>query len=145
MSESITIEFDVSTTDPEAALGIKIQLDNQLIYQNTHMVETYHVAHDANDDKGEHELVIELFGKNDTHTVLDTAGEIVKDAMLCLRDFKIAGIDATQVVVQQSQYHHDFNGTQPAIIDQFFGDMGCNGQVRLEFTTPVYLWLLENL
>jgi hypothetical protein len=145
MNESIAIEFDVDTTDPDAQLGVKIQLDDQVIYENAHVVDAYHVCHAVDDDEGQHQLVIELFGKNDTHTVLNTAGEIVKDAMLALRDFKIAGIDATQAVTEIAMYHHDFNGTQPAVVDKFFGDMGCNGQVRIKFTTPIGLWLLENL
>ena len=49
------------------------------------------------------------------------------------------------MLVEQAVYTHDFNGTQPEIEDTFFGEMGCNGTVSLRFTTPIYLWLLENM
>ena len=54
-------------------------------------------------------------------------------------------IEIDQIVSELAEYHHNFNGTQPAIVDQFYGEMGCNGTLRLEFTTPIYLWLLENM
>jgi hypothetical protein len=47
---------------------------------------------------------------------------------------------------EQAEYHHDCNGTaQQVILDKFYREMGCNGTVSLKFTTPVYLWLLENM
>ena len=42
-------------------------------------------------------------------------------------------------------YRHDYNGTTDPFDDEFYGEMGCNGTVSLKFTTPIYLWLLENL
>jgi len=47
--------------------------------------------------------------------------------------------------VKLAQYQHDFNGTGNPTIDKFYGEMGCNGTVSLKFTTPIYLWLLENM
>ena len=37
------------------------------------------------------------------------------------------------------------NGTQPEIADNFFGIAGCNGTISFRFSTPIYLWLLENM
>lgn len=147
---TIKLEFDIGTTDAEAKLGIKVTLDNQVIYDNSHVTNTYHMSHDISDEDAEHELSIELYGKLPEHTKIDSAGEIVKDAMLTVENFKIDDIDISSMLtangpVHLIQYHHDFNGTQPAIVDQFHGAMGCNGTVRLKFTTPVYLWLLENM
>jgi hypothetical protein len=42
-------------------------------------------------------------------------------------------------------YTHNFNDTQPEIQDTFHGIAGCNGTISLQFNTPVYLWLLENM
>ena len=39
----------------------------------------------------------------------------------------------------------EINGTQESVDDDFFGTMGCNGTVRLKFSSPVYLWLLETV
>ena len=86
-----------------------------------------------------------MFGKTPAHTVVDEQGNIVSDAMINISKISVDDIDITQVVHELSVYQHDFNGSQPVIEDKFYGDMGCNGTVRLNFTTPIYLWLLENM
>ena len=54
-------------------------------------------------------------------------------------------IDIGLIVTNKSEYVHDFNGTSEVVTDKFYSNMGCNGTVTLEFTTPFYLWLLENM
>jgi len=153
----IKLEFDIGTTDAECELGVKITLDGLVIHNNPHLTETYHVSHDISDEDGEHELAIELYGKLPQHTKIDDQGNIVKDAVITVENFNIDDIDISSILTcypnQQYpdvpahviQYAHDFNGTQPALIDHFHGSMGCNGTVTLKFTSPVYLWLLENM
>jgi hypothetical protein len=65
--------------------------------------------------------------------------------MLSIANISFDDIKIEQLVIDQSVYHHSFNGSQAPIEDKFFGDMGCNGHVSLPFTTPIYLWLLENM
>ena len=77
--------------------------------------------------------------------VVDDAGNILSDAILEFDSFVVADIDVDQIMFTKSVYHHDTNGTQPTQDAQFYGAMGCNGIVSLKFTTPVYLWLLENM
>ena len=54
------------------------------------------------------------------------------------KDIKITFLDKTV-------YSHDFNGTQSMVNDSFHGRAGCNGTMSLKFSTPMYLWLLENM
>jgi len=49
------------------------------------------------------------------------------------------------VFLDRAVYVHDFNGTGKFVNKQFFGEMGCNGTVELKFSSPFYLWLLENM
>jgi hypothetical protein len=154
---AIKLEFDIGTTDAEAKLGVRVMLNNVLLYDNSHVSETHHFSHDLEDQDGEHELAIELYGKLPDHTKIDSDGNIVKDAMLTVENFRIDDIDISSMLTCYSnrlhdgvpvhiiQYHHDFNGTKPALVDQFHGSMGCNGTVTLKFATPIYLWLLENM
>ena len=152
---TVKLEFDVGTTDAECKLGVKITLDNNIIYDNPHVTNTDHVSHDISDQDGDHVLEIELYGKSIHHTEIDSAGNIVKDVVITVENFKIDDLDISSLITTPStqysdlehlvQYHHDFNGTQPAVVDRFYGSMGCNGTVRLKFTTPIYLWLLENM
>jgi hypothetical protein len=60
-------------------------------------------------------------------------------------DIRFDGIDCQYLTTNLAEYQHDFNGTGDPTIDKFYGEMGCNGTVSLKFTTPIYLWLLENL
>jgi hypothetical protein len=65
--------------------------------------------------------------------------------MLTISNISIDDIDIDQLLIEKAEYTHDFNGSQDTITDKFYGDMGCNGTVTFEFTTPFYLWLLENM
>jgi hypothetical protein len=47
--------------------------------------------------------------------------------------------------IDQLVYEHNANGTGPLVQDKFYGEMGCNGTVTLEFSSPTYLWLLEQM
>jgi len=145
MSEQITLKFTVAATDYSVPLGIRVRLGNNIIYENANTSEESQIQHYMSDDDGEHELTFEMFGKISDHTKIDDNGNIVSDAMLSISNIEIDEINIDYIVQTQSVYHHDFNGTQPPIEDKFYGSLGCNGTVRLKFTTPVYLWLLENM
>jgi len=143
--DKISIRFDIDTTDAAADLGVRVLLDSTIVYEKAHVTENIAFAHDLSDDDGDHVLEIELFGKRPEHTVINEAGEIVKDAMLAVSNIMIDDLDIFKIVNDVGVYHHSFNGTADPFDDKFFGDMGCNGTVKVKFSTPVYLWLLENM
>jgi len=145
MSDQITLKFTVAATDYSVPLGIRVRLGNNIIYENANTSEESQIQHYLSDDDGEYELTFEMFGKTSDHTKIDDNGNIVSDAMLSISNIAIDEIDIDYIVQTQSVYHHDFNGTQEPIEDKFYGLLGCNGTVRLKFTTPIYLWLLENM
>lgn len=141
------ISCTIGTTDPTAALGLEVWLDT------TRLFDTNCVVYDAlpltfeldDDNEGEHELRFVMTGKTQEHTLIDETGTIVKDARLIVKDLAFDEIELNQLFVDHAVYRHNFNGTQPETEDKFYGEMGCNGIVSLKFTTPVYLWLLENM
>ena len=139
------ISFDVETSDVECPLGIQVWLDDSLLLDNPHVQEKIAFAHVMSDDDGEHQLRIVILGKTLDHTQVDDQGNIIKDATLQLSAVTIDGIDVNQLFLEKCVYTHDFNGTQPEIEDTFHGIAGCNGTIVFEFTTPIYLWLLENM
>jgi hypothetical protein len=144
-SQSIALKFSVSSTDYSVPLGMRISIDHDIIYENVYVSTPADVQYCLPDDDGDHELTFEMFGKLPEHTRINESGGIVSDAMLCISNIEIDEIDINQVVQFQSAYYHDFNGTQTPAEHKFYGSMGCNGTVQLKFTTPVYLWLLENM
>ena len=145
MSTQTTLKFTVSATDYSVPLGLRVRLDNNIIYENTNVSEESQIQYPMSDDDGEHELTFEMFGKTSDHTAIDDSGNIVSDAMLSISNIEIDEIDVNYIVQTQSVYHHDFNGTRAPVEDKFYDSLGCNGTVKLKFTTPIYLWLLENM
>lgn len=143
--ETVKISFDIQTSDSECPLGIEIWLDDVVLLTNNHVQETVSFSHDIDDHDGEHELQIVLTGKTTDHTLVDETGAIIKDAILTISSVMIDDIDVNQLFLDKCVYTHNFNGTQPEIVDTFHGAAGCNGTISFKFTTPVYLWLLENM
>ncbi len=143
--ETVKISFDVETSDADCPLGIEIRLDDAVLLSNNHVQEKFTFSHDISDDDGEHKLQIVMLGKTSDHTKVDEAGNIIKDATLQISNVVIDDLDVHQLFLEKCVYKHNFNGTQAEIEDTFHGIAGCNGTISFEFSTPIYLWLLENM
>jgi hypothetical protein len=145
MSSSAIISFTLSTTDPAAGLGFEAWVDDKTYVDLEHVVEEQTISIEIPDEDGEHSLRLVLKNKKATDTVIDEAGNIVSDAGLRISDMTFDGIKLGHMLDQLAVYRHDFNGTGKFIDDKFYGEMGCNGLLTVNFTTPIYLWLLENM
>ena len=145
MIDKFKISAEILSSDVSVPLGMTISIDGQPVWHSDHVAETVTWQYEADDTPGDHQLIFEMSGKLPDHTNVDDQGNIVKDALLTVRNIKLDEIDISEIVTNKAKYHHNFNGSQPLLEDKFFGDLGCNGQVALEFTTPVYIWLLENV
>lgn len=146
--ETVKISFDVDTSDAECPLGIEIRLGNTVLLKNNHVQERITFVYDINDvDNDDHELQMQivLTGKTPDHTIVDETGTIIKDATLQISNVTIDEIDVNQLFLEKCVYTHNFNGTQPEIEDSFHGVAGCNGTISFKFSTPIYMWLLENM
>jgi len=143
--DKITVTFDLTSSDYAAALGFDVLLDDKVLLSIEHVKEATPVSVEIDDDEGKHEFKFVMKNKTQEHTVVDENSNITKDAMLSIANVTFDEIKLGHMFVEQSVYHHSFNGSQALIEDQFFGDMGCNGYVSLRFETPIYLWLLENM
>lgn len=139
------ISCSIANSDPVTSLGLEIWLGNQKILNQEHVQESLVFEHEFSDDKAEHELRFVMKNKTPDHTKIDSVGNIEKDACLVINDVTFNEIPLGQILIEQAVYVHDFNGSGDQIKDQFFGIMGCNGTVSLKFSTPIYLWLLENM
>lgn len=143
--ETVKISFDIESSDITCPLGVEIWLDDAVLLSNHHVQEKIKFSHDINDDDVEHQLRVVMSGKISDHTRVDEAGNIVKDATLQISNVVIDDIDVNQLFLEKCVYTHNFNDTQPEIADTFHGVAGCNGTISFEFSTPIYLWLLENM
>lgn len=135
----------IRATGPD--LWVTACLDGRVIkdWSPADTAETLICEFDDIDDQ-RHEFTLCLRGKQPSHTRLNEQGTIVEDRLILIEDVSIDDIDISYDIRNKfMRYEHDFNGTRPKIVDKFHGVMGCNGTMTLEFTTPVYLWLLENM
>lgn len=139
--------FTLTPTDPTAKLGFETWINDQCVYRTNHVHESTTVTGylPADGIDADHVMKFVMTGKTAEHTRVDSAGEIVQDALLTIDDLAFDSIQLGNMVHELFEYHHDFNGTCSAITDKFFNVMGCNGTVELKFSTPVYLWFLENM
>lgn len=146
MDNSTSIHLDIDTTDPTAALGFELWIDSTKVVDIDHVSGPQHIQQSITDDEGEHELKFVLKNKTSDHTKIDEAGNIVKDARLIVKNVKFDEIElGYDCFTKLAKYHHSYNTDQAPVVDTFYNEMGCNGYVVLNFTTPVYLWLLENM
>jgi hypothetical protein len=138
------LEFSLWCTGPD--LCVCVRLDNNVIYQGSPGPDPEKISHDFDDAQTQqHLLCIELSGKRPEHTRISETGEILEDRLVHVDDLCFDGISLGHVITKLARYTHDTNGTAPQSCHEFYGVMGCNGAVTLEFSTPVYLWLLENM
>jgi hypothetical protein len=138
------IKFRISATD--VGLSLQVKLDGLTVWQGPVGMDWQDIQCEFDDSKdAQHRLEIAMTGKLPEHTQLNDQGHIVADRMILIRDLALDDIVLNQVFYDQAQYHHDNNGNTAHTTQQFYGDMGCNGQVNLDFTSPVYMWLLENM
>ena len=142
-----TVGFCCTITPTTAAvpLGMEIWIDDQKLFDQDHVQESHRISTDLSDNEGEHELRFVLKNKLPEHTLFDADNNIVGDARISVSNIEFDGIALNQLVPALAEYQHNFNGTGEQIIDEFYGEMGCNGTVTLKFTTPIYLWLLEHM
>jgi len=144
---SAAFSFTATPTDPEAPLGLSVWLNDSVLFDTDCFVKTQTICVEFDDEieDVEHTVKIVLKNKTAAHTKINESGEIVKDSMISITDVKLDDIELGQVFFEQSCYVHAFNKEEEPVVDQFYGNMGCNGFVEFKFSTPMYIWLLENM
>lgn len=145
MQNTIKISCVIGTTDDTVPLGLEIWLDKQQIFNQTHVMCKQIFEYEISDDEADHELRFVMKNKTADDTKIDETGSIVKDACLIIDELAFDEILLGQLAIEKTEYTHNFNGTADQVQEKFYGSMGCNGTVSLKFSTPTYLWLLENM
>ena len=143
MSDNL-LSFTVSNTNPLIPLAFETWLDNQLIFSGN-VSKPQKIEYKFPDDEKECQLKFVLKDKKLSYTQIDDQGEIIQDVCVVIADLSLNDITIQDLLPTCAEYHHDFNNTRQSTVETFFDTMGCNGTVKLTFTTPVYMWLLEHM
>jgi hypothetical protein len=145
MADTIKFQCDLNTTNLVIPLGFEVLLDSKSMFKTEHVIGPCQVTFDITDDEATHRLQFVMTGKTADHTKIDEQGNITSDAVLKISNILVDDILIDTLLNNMIDYTHDFNGTKNTTTDKFYGTMGCNGTATFEFTTPFYLWLLENM
>ena len=94
------------------------------------------------DDKT-YKLNFTLYDKSKYDTVIED-GKIVKDTVVKIKQVEVDDVDITSMLsINQDTFYYIHDGSTEK--HAFYDTMGVNGTSTIEFTTPFYVWLLENL
>jgi hypothetical protein len=146
MTSTVIISCLVDTTDASVPLGFEAWVDDHKIFDTDHVQGPQQISTEISDDDDlAHELRLVMKNKTEEHTEVNDLGDIVRDARLVISELCFDGIKLGNIVAEKAVYEHDFNGSMEKSLHEFFGEMGCNGTVKIEFTTPVYMWMLEHI
>jgi len=138
---NLSIEF--SETNPE--IFVDILYNNNFVITDTFSkgIKEYTVEFEDTNEHTEQCVTVAMRGKTEKHTIV-TNNEIVSDVYAMIKNITIDEIDVTDLYTEGALcYHHlGSNNKQngPMIIDEFYGFVGFNGDVKLEFTTPLWKW-----
>lgn len=100
-------------------------------------------------DEGEHSLIVEYLNKTNTDTTIDDDGNILKDQLLFIDGVSVDEIELGNVIRKCCIFYPtaerllEVSWLQAEIPGQHI--LGHPGKWVLKFSTPTYLWLLENL
>lgn len=158
--ETETLHFKIglsgSSAKKQPAFNIAV---NQKIYVDTELTsspnDVEYFEFDAEVQEGECSLVIEFRNKQDDDTVLDSNGEIIDDLLLNIESVEIDEIDLGSLLWTASDYKPAYpviykgvkqreGVTLPESVKNCV-NLGWNGHWILPFTSPAYIWLLENI
>jgi len=142
--EKSTVAFCARSTHSDLKLSVEINGKTVVEPRLSTEFNSYDFEFDEIEDS-EYVIKFKLSEKTTEHTRIDQSNNIISDEIVEIADITVDDINIDQLIVEKSVYHHDFNGTRELVEDKFFGSMGCNGEVEFRFSTPFYIWLLENM
>lgn len=140
------ISFDLVPSNPQTPLGAEVWVNQEKIFDTESLTELAKIRYEFADDvEQQYCLRIVLKNKLPEHTKIDADGNITGDSVIVAQNFELEEIDVTHIAHTNMQYQHDFNGSGNTVTEKFYGPMGCNGAASLAFTTPIYIWLLDQM
>jgi hypothetical protein len=133
------------------SIGDKEYIHSTLVANNT--VEYFEF--DAEVNEGAHSLDITFINKTISDTTVDSDGNIVKDFLLNIESIEIDDIDIgnlkwtasvyTPLYPESYKQHVLSSGQEIETELKNCVNLGWNGTWSLPFTSPFYIWLLENI
>lgn len=133
--------------DVEHVPEVKVFLDDKELYHGKPK-EPFDVkwAGDLEEDL-ECKIKVQLLNKDNTDTVVEEDGSVhpEKNVMIAITNIEMSGIDTEMLVFSNSIFHPEEPNEHVSESIENITHIGWNGTWEFGFTTPIYIWLLENL
>ena len=143
MNESTEIKINLSSDHWEQRYpGARVYINDQLIFENL-IKEPTEINHTADLAEGEHKIIIEMYNKNPGDTETDDNNNITDDVVLNIDGISLEEIELGRLLWTKSIYY-PADEHAPERLDNCV-NLGWNGRWELEFSSSIYLWLLENI
>lgn len=125
-------------------LILEVWLDKTKLFESTAKIQQQVITAELSEDPNNHVLELIMRGKLPCHTVCDQQNNIKSDVYFEINKLEFDDMDVHDIFCQGYEcYSHNFNSPGTDILDEFYGIIGCNGVVKLNFTTPIYLWAMQ--
>jgi len=138
-TEKVSIEINLSSKYWDVIPRVKVKLDSVVLFQGE-ISEPVKVTHDVNLTEGNHEIEVILTNKDGRRDTVIEDGKIIKDMLVTVDSVLLDDIDLGYLITTKSSYV-----TTEGESYSNMTSLGWNGSWTLPFTSPVYMWLLENL
>lgn len=146
--ETETVKFDITVSGtwwervPEFAIGVD---DQEFVHDSVTDSKTFTFSVDLTEDN--HFLWIDFLNKLDTDVKKDQYEDpenfqVLADMILNIEKISIDDIEIENLKWSASKFIP--NDPKKPVIEKCV-NLGLTGRYRIDFTSPVYLWLLENL
>ena len=121
-------------------LDLVIKIDDRTLHMDVSGAKSTTIDKKISVEPGDHLLTLSVSNKNNRSTVVDEHNNILADSYVKIKKLFIDEIDFGRIMFSESK-HVDNNNN----ITISPGGVYTNGTWSLNFTTPVYIWLLEKL
>jgi hypothetical protein len=140
--QQVQVAFKLIHSRPGTAIGLEIWIDSQCVYDQNKQTTSLEFVKDFLADPGEHQLRIVMKNKTPFHTKIDSQKRIISDCVFAIEDFQFNQIQVQKIFLDHGTYHIK---DQPAIkLKETAGVMAYNGELILDFCTPVDDWMMLN-
>lgn len=155
MSETVDIKINLSSEHwDDRYPGARVYINQELIHEGL-IAEPTELSWSGELEEGEQVIVVEMYDKRNGDTVQDDNGNIIKDVILNIDNISFDDVDLARsttnfdfdldyVVLQMVSTYYPKSEYAPEVLDRCV-NLGWNGRWELKFSSPTYLWLLENL
>jgi hypothetical protein len=143
MIDSVDFKINVESTYWKFNFpDVTISVDDVVLYDGDAM-DPIEATGTVDLEPGMHKLTIRMSGKQPTDTETDEDGNRVNDVLLHIKNIEFDNIDLGYCKWKSSRYYPEGDDT-PEYLEGVV-DLGWNGDYVIEFESPMYIWLLENL